>query len=85
LERLCERTTEGTIGQRRRTEVRKVIVVEWMTLDRVVQAPGAPDEEPRGGFAHGGWADVQVRTPDADPVLAGVAAASAVTRMRRST
>ena len=35
--------------------MRKVIVVEWMTLDGVVQAPGAPDEDTTGGFQHGGW------------------------------
>ena len=33
----------------------KVIVQEWMTLDGVVQAPGAADEDPSGGFGHGGW------------------------------
>jgi dihydrofolate reductase len=54
----------------------KVVVFENLTLDGVMQAPGRPDEDTRGGFAHGGWADVQVRTPDADPVLASVAAAS---------
>jgi dihydrofolate reductase len=35
--------------------VRKVVVVEWMTLDGVVQAPGHPDEDREGGFEHGGW------------------------------
>jgi dihydrofolate reductase len=35
--------------------MRKVIVNEWMTLDGVVQAPGAADEDTTGGFAHGGW------------------------------
>jgi dihydrofolate reductase len=35
--------------------MRKVIVVEWISLDGVVQAPGAPDEDPSGGFKHGGW------------------------------
>jgi dihydrofolate reductase len=30
-------------------------VTEWMSLDGVVQAPGAPDEDTTGGFAHGGW------------------------------
>ena len=35
--------------------MRKVIVNEWMTLDGVVQAPGAPDEDTSGGFTHGGW------------------------------
>lgn len=35
--------------------MRKVIVSEWMTLDGVVQSPSSPDEDPGGGFAHGGW------------------------------
>jgi dihydrofolate reductase len=35
--------------------VRKVVVVEWITLDGVVQAPGHPDEDREGGFEHGGW------------------------------
>jgi dihydrofolate reductase len=35
--------------------MRKVIVSEWMSLDGVVQAPGNADEDPSGGFAHGGW------------------------------
>jgi dihydrofolate reductase len=35
--------------------MRKLIVNEWMTLDGVVQAPGAADEDSAGGFAHGGW------------------------------
>lgn len=35
--------------------MRKLVVQDWMTLDGVVQAPGTPDEDTRGGFAHGGW------------------------------
>jgi dihydrofolate reductase len=35
--------------------MRKVIANEWMTLDRVVQAPAYPDEDTSGGFEHGGW------------------------------
>ena len=35
--------------------MRKVIVLEWMTLDGVVQGPGAVDEDTTGGFKHGGW------------------------------
>jgi dihydrofolate reductase len=35
--------------------MRKVIVNEFMSLDGVVQAPGGAEEDPSGGFAHGGW------------------------------
>lgn len=33
-----------------------VTVFNHITLDGVMQAPGRPDEDRRGGFAHGGWA-----------------------------
>ena len=36
--------------------MRKVVVVNNVTLDGVMQSPGAPDEDTRGGFRHGGWA-----------------------------
>jgi dihydrofolate reductase len=35
--------------------MRKIIVAEFITLDGVIQAPGGPDEDTDGGFAHGGW------------------------------
>jgi dihydrofolate reductase len=35
----------------------KVIVIEHLTLDGVMQAPGHPEEDPRDGFQHGGWAN----------------------------
>jgi dihydrofolate reductase len=34
----------------------KVVVVENVTLDGVMQAPGGAEEDARGGFPHGGWA-----------------------------
>ena len=34
----------------------KVIAITNLSLDGVMQAPGRPDEDRRGGFAHGGWA-----------------------------
>jgi dihydrofolate reductase len=36
--------------------MRKIVVIEHVTLDGVMQAPGRPDEDDRGGFDHGGWA-----------------------------
>ena len=36
--------------------MRKIGVVNSLSLDGVMQAPGRPDEDRRGGFAHGGWA-----------------------------
>jgi dihydrofolate reductase len=49
--------------------MRKVVVFTSLTLDGVMQAPGRPDEDTRGGFAHGGWAQ-----PFTDPVMMSVAA-----------
>lgn len=36
--------------------MRKIIVFTNLSLDGVMQAPGRPDEDQRGGFEHGGWA-----------------------------
>lgn len=33
----------------------RIVVVAYMSLDGVVQAPNRPDEDNDGGFAHGGW------------------------------
>ena len=34
----------------------KIVTFMSLTLDGVIQAPGRPDEDLRGGFQHGGWA-----------------------------
>lgn len=47
----------------------KVIVNMSVTLDGVMQAPGRPDEDLRGGFQYGGWA-----MPYFDPVMGKAAA-----------
>jgi dihydrofolate reductase len=44
--------------------MRKILVVNHLTLDGVMQAPGRPDEDRRDGFEHGGWA-----MADNDPVM----------------
>ncbi len=35
--------------------MRKLIVLSFITLDGVMQAPGGPEEDPTGRFKHGGW------------------------------
>jgi dihydrofolate reductase len=51
--------------------MRKIVVFMNLTLDGVMQAPGRPDEDRRGGFEHGGWA-----LSYADAVMGKVAAES---------
>lgn len=36
--------------------MRRIIAITQVTLDGVMQAPGAPEEDPSNGFSHGGWA-----------------------------
>lgn len=42
----------------------RVLVVNHLSLDGVLQGPGDPDEDTRNGFHHGGWAQ-----PDNDPAM----------------
>ena len=35
--------------------MRSLVVPAFVTLDGVMQAPGAPEEDPTGGFTQGGW------------------------------
>lgn len=44
--------------------MRKITIIEHISLDGVIQAPGGPGEDTDGGFAHGGWA-----VPHFDPAI----------------
>ena len=44
--------------------MRNLAVNTFMSLDGVMQAPGGPDEDPTGGFTHGGWARQLLRRRD---------------------
>lgn len=46
----------------------RLVVIEFMSLDGVVQAPGGAEEDPENGFAHGGWS-----MPYFDPDAMGAA------------
>jgi dihydrofolate reductase len=53
--------------------MRKLAVNTFVSLDGVMQAPGGPEEDPTGGFTHGGWAanyfddEMMGQVAEADP------------------
>ncbi|WDV51880.1 dihydrofolate reductase family protein [Streptomyces coeruleorubidus] len=56
----------------------RIVITEFISLDGVVQAPGGPQEDTDGGFAHGGWShpyfDEEVLGGAFDSGLAGAEA-----------
>ena len=47
--------------------MRKIVVLEHISLDGVIQAPGGPEEDTSGGFTQGGWV-----APYSDAVLSAL-------------
>jgi dihydrofolate reductase len=62
----------------------KIIADEWMSLDGVVQSPSGPDEDPSGGFPHGGWHVPYFDAAAQSFVLDGLTAADAFLLGRRT-
>lgn len=52
----------------------KVVVFNNLTLDGVMQAPGWPDEDRRGGFEYGGWATPYASMEAAEESMANTGA-----------
>jgi dihydrofolate reductase len=46
----------------------RIVISQFISLDGVIQAPGGPEEDTDGGFAHGGWS-----LPFFDPEVMGSA------------
>jgi dihydrofolate reductase len=44
----------------------RIVMINHVTLDGVMQSPGRPDEDTRDGFVHGGWAAPESSEPDPD-------------------
>ena len=44
--------------------MRKLTILEYISLDGIIQAPGGPGEDDDAGFQHGGWS-----APFDDPVV----------------
>ena len=61
-----------------------VVVFTNLTLDGVMQAPGRPDEDRRGGFEHGGWAPPYFDEVMGDAAAEGIAKGGALLFGRRT-
>ena len=62
----------------------RIVIFESITLDGVYQSPAAPDEDPRDGFAHGGWA-VPYANEETGRAAAGSSATSGAILLGRRT
>jgi len=64
--------------------MRRIVVNNSVTLDGVMQAPGRPDEDRRGGFEHGGWAAPYFDSVMAEAAGEGIASTTALLFGRRT-
>lgn len=62
-------------GDTKKAKATRLVVVKFMSLDGVAQAPGGAEEDREGGFTHGGWS-----YPSFDPATMGATYAEALGR-----
>jgi dihydrofolate reductase len=65
----------------------RLVVINHVTLDGVMQAPGRADEDTRDGFEHGGWASTAISASDpaiGDAMAARMAQSSGLVLGRRT-
>ena len=67
--------------------MRRIVVVENVSLDGVMQSPAGPDEDPSGGFTRGGWAmELLAKDPEAASAsMAGQGASTTAMLFGRKT
>jgi hypothetical protein len=65
--------------------MRKLAVIELLSLDGVMQAPAGPDEDTEGGFRHGGWSREYFDETSAAAAAAGMARTDAYLSEERPT
>lgn len=64
--------------------MRKLVVTENISVDGIMQAPAGPDEDPRGGFVRGGWANAYVDQVMIDYMTSGAGDESCLLLGRRT-
>ena len=52
----AEKPSNGAVSRIERKTTRELAILMFQSIDGVVQSPSMPDEDPSGGFQHGGWA-----------------------------
>ena len=62
----------------------KLVVVEFLTLDGVMQAPGDPNEDRGGGFDRGGWQLDYVDDALGNAIMGGLSSAGGLLLGRRT-
>src|SRR5215212_9901824 len=64
--------------------MRKLIVIEFVTLDGVMQGLGSPDEDRDGGFDHGGWSAPYADESQGAAAAEGLSSTTAYLFVRRT-